>query len=147
MICYLLKVLNNEHYQKICDEILKISPYIRFVGAINEDGDLMRYARRKDLVPLLDAKNTKYQFSHISLRTDMESYFDKSLGTIDFVWEERKKVQTISFAINTDRIWVSIDKDVIRSEVLRIIDACMPIVQKHGKAIHTANNEHNQSQS
>ena len=140
-------MLSGEHFQNICDEIMTISPYIRFVGAINEEGNLMKYTRRKNLIPLLDAKNTKYQFSHISLRTDMESYFDESLGTIDFVWEERKKVQTISFAIDTDRIWVSIDRDVIRSEVLRIIDACMPIVQKHGKSIHTTNNEHNQSQS
>ncbi len=137
--------MSNEEFQKICDDIMSISPYIRFVGVINEDGELVKYTRRKDLVPLLDAKNTKYQFSHISLRTDMESYFDKSLGTIDFVWEERKKVQTISFAIRSDRVWVSIDKDVIRSEVLRVIDACMPIVQGLLKSTHTANTEHNQS--
>ncbi len=118
-------------YQKICDAIGSISPVIRFVGVIGESGELLAHARRPDLIPLLNAKNTQYQFSHIAMKTDLEGFFDKNLGPIEFVWEERKKVQTISFAIKKLRVWISIDKKVIRSEVLRIIDACLPIVKKH----------------
>ena len=40
------------------------------------------------------------------------------VADIEFVWEERKKVQTISFAIKKARVWISIDKKVIRSEML-----------------------------
>lgn len=116
--------------QEICDAIAKISPYIRFVGVIGESGELLAYKRRTDLVPLLNEKNTQYQFSHIAIKTDLEGFFDKNLGEIEFVWEERKKVQTISFAIKKSRVWVSIDKKVIRSEMLRIIDACLPVVKK-----------------
>lgn len=116
--------------QEICDSIAKISPYIRFVGVIGESGELLAYKRRTDLVPLLNEKNTQYQFSHIAIKTDLEGFFDKNLGEIEFVWEERKKVQTISFAIKKSRVWVSIDKKVIRSEMLRIIDACLPVVRK-----------------
>ncbi len=118
-------------YQKICDAIGSISPVIRFVGVIGESGELLAHARRPDLIPLLNAKNTQYQFSHIAMKTDLEGFFDKNLGPIEFVWEERKKVQTISFAIKKLRVWISIDKKVIRSEVLRIIDACLPIVKKY----------------
>ena len=78
---------------------------------------------------MLNAKNTKYQFSHIAKSSEMEAFFDKSLGPVEFEWEERKKVQTISFAIKRNRVWISIDKKVVRSEVLRIIDACLPIVR------------------
>ena len=116
---------------KICDTIAGISPFIRFVGVIGESGELLGYKRRTDLVPLLNEKNTKFQFSHIAMKTDLEGFFDKNLGEIEFVWEERKKVQTISFAIRKLRVWISIDKKVIRSEVLRIIDACLPIVKKY----------------
>ena len=118
-------------YQKICDAIGSISPVIRFVGVIGESGELLAHARRPDLIPLLNAKNTQYQFSHIAMKTDLEGFFDKNLGPIEFVWEERKKVQIISFAIKKLRVWISIDKKVIRSEVLRIIDSCLPIVKKH----------------
>jgi hypothetical protein len=121
----------KKDYEKICDDISSISPYIRFVGVIGESGELLAYRRRSDLVPLLNAKNTQYQFSHIAIKTDLEGFFDKNLGEIEFVWEERKKVQTISFAIKKQRVWISIDKKVIRSEMLRIIDACLPIVKKH----------------
>lgn len=119
------------NFKKICTEISAISPFIRFIGAIGESGELLAHVRRTDLKPLLNAKNTQYQFSHIAMKTDLEKFFDKSLGEIEFVWEERKKVQTISFAIKKFRIWISIDKKVIRSEMLRIIDSCLPIVKKH----------------
>jgi hypothetical protein len=121
----------TKDHVKICDEIAGFSPYIRFVGVIGESGELLAYKRRQDLVPLLNEKNTHFQFSHIAMKTDLEGFFDKNLGEIEFVWEERKKVQTISFAIKRSRVWVSIDKKVIRSEMLRIIDACLPIVKKH----------------
>ena len=89
----------KKEYTKICDGITGISPYIRFVGIVGRGGELLAYKRRPDLKPLLNAKNTQYQFSHIAIKTDLEGFFDENLGEIEFVWEERKKVQTISFAI------------------------------------------------
>ncbi len=121
----------RKDFEHICDSIATISPFIRFVGVIGDRGELLAYKRREDLIPLLNEKNTHFQFSHIAMKTDLEGFFDKNLGEIEFVWEERKKVQIISFAIKKSRVWVSIDKKVIRSEMLRIIDSCLPIVKKH----------------
>ena len=123
--------MTKKDFEKICDSVIPISPFIRFVGVIGESGELLAYKRRPDLIPLLNEKNTQYQFSHIAMKTDLEGFFDKNLGEVEFVWEERKKVQTISFSIKKIRVWVSIDKKVIRSEMLRIIDACLIVVKKH----------------
>ena len=123
--------MTNNDYEKICGNIAVISPFIRFVGVIGESGELLAHRRRQDLEPLLDAKNTKYQFSHIAIKTDLEGFFDKNLGEIEFVWEERSKVQIISFAIKKIRVWISVDKKVLRTEMLRIIDSCLPIVKIH----------------
>ena len=123
--------MDRSDYTVICENIALISPYIRFVGVIGERGNLIAHRRRQELEPLLDEKNTKYQFSHIAIKTDLESFFDENLGEVEFVWEERKKVQIISFAIGKLRIWISIDKKVIRTEMLRIIDSCLPIVKKY----------------
>ena len=123
--------MTNEDFQKICTAISAISPFIRFVGVVSESGELLANKRRHDLEPLLDAKDTQYQFSHIAIKTDLEGFFDKNLGEVEFVWEERKKVQTISFAIKKLRVWLSIDKKVLRTEMLRIIDSCLPIVKVH----------------
>ncbi len=123
--------MSNNDYEKICGNIAGISPFIRFVGVIGESGELLAHRRRKTLEPLLDEKNTQYQFSHIAIKTDLEGFFDENLGEIEFVWEERKKVQTISFAIKKVRVWISIDKKVLRTEMLRIIDSCLPIVKIH----------------
>ena len=123
--------LTKKELQEICLKISLISPYIRFVGVIGKNGKLLAYKRKNGLKPFLNAKNTLSQFSHIAIKTGMEREFDKSLGQIEFVWEERKKVQTISFAIKKHRVWVSIDKKVIRSEMLRIIDSCLPLVRNY----------------
>ena len=123
--------MTNNDYEKICGNIANISPFIRFVGVVGESGELLAHRRRQDLEPLLDAKNTKYQFSHIAIKTDLEGFFDENLGEIEFIWEERSKVQTISFAIKKVRVWVTIDKKSLRTEMLRIIDSCLPIVKIH----------------
>ena len=120
----------NENYE-IVDLISKISPYIRFIGLISKTGELISYYRREGLEPLLDQKNTQYQFAQIAIKTELEEQFDEQLGDTEFVWEERKKMQTISFAIASKRIWITIDKKVIRSEMLRIIDSCLPIVKRY----------------
>jgi hypothetical protein len=121
--------LIKKEYQMICQKISRISPYIRFVGVIGSKGELLAYYRRPNLKPLLNVSQTQYQFSNIAMSTGLDTAFDKDLGENQFVWEERKKVQTISFAVKTNRVWISIDRKVVRSEMLRIIDACLPIVK------------------
>ena len=120
----------NENYE-IADLISRISPYIRFIGVISKTGELLSYYRKEDLDPLLDQKKTQYQFEQIAIKTELEEQFDDQLGDTEFVWEERTKVQTISFAISSRRIWITIEKNVIRSEMLRIIDSCLPIVKRY----------------
>ena len=120
----------NENYE-IADLISKISPYIRFVGVISKSGQLLASHRREDLEPLLDQKNTQYQFAQIAIKTESEDQFDAQLGDVEFVWEERTAVQTLAFSVGTRKIWVSIDKNVIRTEVIRIIDACLPVVKRY----------------
>ncbi len=125
-----IELVKKEH-QMICQRISRISPYVRFVGVIGNKGELLAYYRRPNLEPMLNASNTQYQFSNIAMNKGLDAVFDKELGETEFVWEERKKVQTISFAVKKNRVWISIDRKVIRSELLRIIDSCLPIVKHY----------------
>ena len=118
---------NNE----ICELISKISSYIRFVGIISRTGTLLAHFRREGLEPLLDQKSTQYQFAQIAIKNELEEQFDAQLGDVEFVWEERENVQTISFSIIDKKIWLTIDRNVVRSEMLRIIDSCLPIVKRY----------------
>ena len=120
----------NVNYE-IADLISKISPYIRFVGVISKSGQLLANHRREDLEPLLDQKSTLYQFAQIAIKTELEEQFDEQLGETEFVWEERTKVQTIAFSVSGKRVWITIDKNVIRTEILRIIDSCLPVVKRY----------------
>ena len=121
--------MNKTDAQEIAKNIRQISQYIRFVGIVNSKGGLIAYERRLGLQPLLNTKKTSNRFSHLAIQTGMVAEFNKQLGAARFMWEERDKVQTISFALGRNTVWVSIDKNVVRSEVLRIIDSCLPIVK------------------
>ena len=123
--------LTENENSEICDLISKISPYIRFVGIISKTGELLSYFRRDDMTPLLDEKRTMYQFAQIAIKTELEEQFDEQLGETEFIWEERKKIQTISFSVLDRKVWITIDKNVIRTEVIRIIDGCLPIVKRY----------------
>ena len=123
-------MVTKEH-QMICQKISRISPYIRFVGVIGNKGELFAYYRRPNLNPLLNERKSQYQFSNIAINTGLDAAFDKELGRVQFVWEERKKVQTISFAVKKDQVWISLDRKVIRTEMLRIIDQCLPVVKHY----------------
>ena len=123
--------LTENENREICDLISKISPYIRFVGIISKTGELLSYFRRDDMTPLLDEKRTMYQFAQIAIKTELEEQFDEQLGETEFIWEERKKIQTISFSVLDRKVWITIDKNVIRTEVIRIIDGCLPIVKRY----------------
>ena len=123
--------LTENENSEICDLISKISPYIRFVGIISKTGELLSYFRRDDMTPLLDQKRTMYQFAQIAIKTELEEQFDEQLGETEFIWEERKKIQTISFSVSDKKVWITIDKNVIRTEVIRIIDGCLPVVKRY----------------
>ena len=123
--------LTENENSEICDLISKISPYIRFVGIISKTGELLSYFRRDDMIPLLDQKRTMYQFAQIAIKTELEEQFDEQFGETEFIWEERKKIQTISFSVSDKKVWITIDKNVIRTEIIRIIDGCLPIVKRY----------------
>ena len=120
----------NENHE-ICDLISKISPYIRFVGIISKTGELLSHFRRENMEPLLDQKKSLYQFAQIAIKNELEEQFDDQLGEPEFVWEERTKIQTIAFSVKDKKVWVTIDKNVIRTEIIRIVDGCLPIVKRY----------------
>lgn len=120
--------MNKKDAREIVKQIRAISQYVRFAGVIDSKGKIIAYERRAGHEPLLNTKNTSDQFAHLAIKTRMASQFNRQLGDVKFMWEEREKVQTISFALGKNTVWLSIDKKVVRSEVLRIIDNCTPIV-------------------
>ena len=81
----------SKDYQDICNLISKTNPYIRFVGMIKKNGELLSQYRHAELKPLLDSKNMSYQFASIALNTNLEEAFDESLGPVELCGKKEKK--------------------------------------------------------
>jgi len=48
--------MTNEDFQKICEAITAISPFIRFVGVVSESGELLANKRRHELEGIVITK-------------------------------------------------------------------------------------------
>ena len=84
----------SKNYQDICNLISKTSQYIRFVGMIGKNGELLSQYRRAELKPLLDSKNMSYQFASIALNTNLEEAFDDKLGTLNLCGKKEKSTDS-----------------------------------------------------
>ena len=88
-------VMAQKKYEEVLDTIIRSSVHVRFVGAIGSKGELLAYKRRAGLKPMMDANSTKYHFSQVALKNDMESFFDKNLGNVDFFFDDYMQIHDI----------------------------------------------------
>ena len=54
-----------------------------------------------------------------------------SLVKLNLFGKREGKIQTIAFSVKDKKVWITIDKNVIRTEIIRIIDGCLPIVKRY----------------
>jgi len=84
----------SKNYQNICNLISKTSPYIRFVGIIGKNGELLAQYRRAELKPLLDSKNMRYQFASIALNTNLEEHLMRVYVPLNLCGKKEKSTDS-----------------------------------------------------
>ena len=98
-------------YEKVCSEILKLNPKIRFAGVINERGRLVAGGMKENVEPLENEKDDEMIFMELALRVKMRKEFDKQLGTVNFAMASRERALAISVQITDDILYVVSEPD------------------------------------
>lgn len=101
-----------EETQSICDRIIEVSPHIRFVGIITDNGRLVEGKKKDGIKLLVDEKHNEMLFMEVALRVRMRREFDSELGPTQFTISRRDKVVIMSFPFDDDIVYISAEKGV-----------------------------------
>ncbi len=89
-------------YNKICKNIEKLDPKIRFAGMINPRGKLVAGGMKEGLEPLESRKDDEMLFMELALRVRMRKEFDRQLGKVKFSMSLRDKALAMSFPVGAE---------------------------------------------
>lgn len=95
-------------FRKKCQDILKVSKTIRYVGVINEYGRTLTGMIKPGIKPLLKSEEVKNEFFIISTLMTLRKAANSSLGKLDYVVLKHQNVSIIAFQRNNETYYVSI---------------------------------------
>lgn len=116
--------LENQKYQRICEELLK-EPEIRFAGFVDYMGNLVLGGFRKGVTPLKEESERRKIFLEVALRVRTREDFDHDVGPVKYAASRRTKVVMMTFPLINKILFVSVEPDVeIDSMAKKIIKIC-----------------------
>jgi len=97
-------------YRKKCQELLSISPSIRYAGVINSYGRTLTGILKTGLKPLLKSEQVKNEFFIISTLMTLRKDSESAVGKLDHVLLEHQKITILLANKGNVTYYVSIDK-------------------------------------
>ena len=98
------------NYRKQCQEILKISSRVRYVGVINIYGRTLTGMVRSDVKPMLKSEQVKNEFFIISTLMSLRKNTSSSVGKLDHVILKHQKVTIVIFQKKDVSYYISIER-------------------------------------
>ena len=110
----------------LSDMIIKLDRRIRFVGIINNRGEVIEGGFKKGVEPLLDGTDEQQMYVHsLSNLTTLDSY-SRRLGRVRYSLTEHEKVTLMSFPIGDRILCISAtpnaDMNKIREKVMSVLN-------------------------
>lgn len=115
---------NNSDWSSVSKYILSL-PEIRFVGVINNMGQLMTGDYKEGIVPIAEIDQYKMYIEH-TLELFMKKDLDDTLGALDYIVSKRKRVKIITIPVNNFLILISAEHNAkiepIIDEIIQSLD-------------------------
>jgi hypothetical protein len=114
-------------FEKLCEEVLAISPTIRFAGVINNMGTLVAGGMKQGINSMEDKEDSSKLYIESALRSEMRKDFDAEFGKTIYSFSERERIKVASFPLQDNHLLrVSLEKhethhDKIIKNILKII--------------------------
>ena len=107
----------NAQYKTNCKKILELSSKIRYVGVTNKFGRTIAGQLRIGLTPFLKTEEMRNELFVHSMIYNIRKNYEKSIGETEFIFISNKKVDIISFYINELVYYITIDKNINKTEL------------------------------
>ncbi len=109
----------------LCDRIIKLDRSIRFVGIVNNRGEVIEGGFKQGIEPLLNGSDEQQMYIHsLSNLTMLQSYSDR-LGMVRYSLTEHEKVILMTFPLGDGILCLSAmpkaNMNKIRDKVLKVL--------------------------
>jgi hypothetical protein len=122
--------------RNLCDRIIKLDRNIRFVGIVNNRGEVIEGGFQQGVEPLLNETDEQQMYiQSLWNLTTLESYSDR-LGRVRYSITEHEKVTLMTFPLGDGILCLSANPranmNKIREKVMKVIKS-MPASKKKSK--------------
>jgi len=109
----------------LCDRIIKLDRGIRFVGIVNNRGEVIEGGFKQGIEPLLNGTDEQQMYIHsLSNLTMLQSYSDR-LGMVRYSLTEHEKVTLMTFPLRDGILCLSAmpkaNMNKIRDKVMKVL--------------------------
>jgi hypothetical protein len=121
----------------LCDRIIKLDRGIRFVGIVNNRGEVIEGGFKQGVEPLLNGTDEQQMYIHsLSNLTLLQSYSDR-LGMVRYSLTEHEKVTLMTFPHGDGALCISAmskaNMDNIRDKVMKVLKSSGSISRSRTK--------------
>jgi hypothetical protein len=112
----------------LCDTIIKLDRNIRFVGVVNNRGEVIEGGFKQGIEPLLNGTDEQQMYIHsLANLTMLQSYSDR-LGMVRYSLTEHEKVILMTFPLGDGSILClsaapKADTIKIRDKVMKVLES------------------------
>ncbi|HXG05867.1 MAG TPA: DUF6659 family protein [Nitrososphaera sp.] len=119
---------NTQKHKEKCNNILAISPRIRYAGIMNKFGRTLAGRLRKGVVPLLKPDEARNEYFIEATRNQLRKNFEGSIGKTEYTFTENEKVKILTMSSDEHFYYITMDKETPASEVAKIIEEAKKLV-------------------
>src|ERR671926_301518 len=137
VILFILFNLEQQFFQKFCDQVVSLDSSIRFAGIADEDGKILAVSERKGLKPLLTPEERAQYAITAATRQYTRLRWEYMLGKINYAMSNYAKLvrATIPIADENSRLYyvllLSFDRETGQGVHEIIMEKIIPLVRKN----------------
>ena len=105
----------------MADQIMKLSPKMRFVGIIDLNGNIVEGIMKQGKTSLESQKEQEHFCQQVAQRRKMRKEFDRTLGKVRYVHVEREKVSQLVVYTPKRTIFVTTEPDMSITKKIQIV--------------------------
>jgi hypothetical protein len=117
-------------FKQECNNILAISPRIRYAGIINKFGRTLAGGLRKGVIPLLKPEEARNEHFIEATRNQFRRNLEHSIGREEYTLTENEKVKILTLSSENYFYYVTLDKETPINDVFKIIEEVKTLVRK-----------------
>src|SRR5687768_5114765 len=99
----------TQKYSDKSNNILAISPRIRYAGIMNRFGRTLAGDLRKGVVPLLKQDEARNEYFIEATRNQLRKNFQNSIGRTEYTFTENEKVKILTIASEDHFYYITMD--------------------------------------